>query len=130
MHACKQGSPVSGIDVRNNLLLCGTEGAVAETAEGSHDFTVMLAPHVPFGASKGQAKEYPWWTGQYPTIGTLNGNLIRVANPPNSVWLGFMKPSYGSYDCEKPEAYVRLEPGNSKAFGGSEFPLKFWIQCF
>ena len=112
MHACKQGSPVSGIDVRNNLLLCGTEGGVsASTAEGTHDFTVWLAGHSPFGASKGQTKEHPWWTGSYPTGGTLNGNLIRVANPRNSVWLGFIKSNYGSNDCGKSEAYVLLEPG-------------------
>ena len=85
----------------------------APPAVSAHDFTVWLAGHSPFGAERGQPGQYPWWTGTYPTIGTLNGNLIRVANPRNSVWLGFLKPGYGSVDCGNPDAYVRLRPGDT-----------------
>lgn len=85
----------------------------APPAVSAHDFTVWLAGNSPFGAERGQPPQYPWWTGSYPTRGTLNGNLIRVANPRNSVWLGFIKSNYGSNDCGTPEAYVRLDPGET-----------------
>lgn len=72
----------------------------------SHDFTVWLAANVPHTG-------FPSWTGRYPTIGTLDGTLTRVANPRNSVWLGFLKHGYGSVDCGNPNAYVLLRPGET-----------------
>jgi len=108
----------------------------APPAVAAHDFTVLLAGHSPFGAQPGQPYQYPWWTGRYPTIGTLDGNLIRVANPRNSVWLGFLKSSYGSADCGNPDAYVLLRPGDtmtedqmSTLFGSSNpaLPVQFVV---
>ena len=96
-------------------------------AVGSHDFTVWLGANVP-------RTGFPWWTGRYPTAGTLNGNLTRVANPFNSVWLGFLKPGYGSVDCGNSDAYVLLLPGQTMtadqmqtAFGSSSpsLPVEF-----
>lgn len=72
----------------------------------SRDFTVWLEAHSPFTG-------FPYWTGRYPISGTLDGTLTRVANPRNSVWVGFLKSNYGSNDCGKPEAYIRLDPGQS-----------------
>lgn len=96
----------------------------------SRDRTVYLAAHSPFTG-------FPWWTGGYPTSGTLDGTLTRVANPPNSVWLGFLKSGYGSVDCGNPDAYVLLRPGGtmtedqmSTLFGSSSpaLPVQF-VAC-
>jgi len=72
----------------------------------SVDRTVWLAPTVPYTG-------IPWWTGRFPSQGTLTGTLTRVQNPRNSVWLGFLKPGFGSVDCGNPNAYVRLDPGGT-----------------
>ncbi len=69
-------------------------------------FTVWLASHAPLTG-------YPWWTGRYPTVGRLDGNLTRVANPRNSVWLGLLKPGYTSVDCGNSDAYVLVLPGQT-----------------
>ena len=95
----------------------------------SRDFTVWLGAHAPFSG-------FPWWSGSYPTGGTLEGNLTRVANPRTSVWLGFLKPGYGSVDCGNPDAYVYLGPGETMtadqlmmAFGSQTpaLPVKFLV---
>jgi hypothetical protein len=99
------------------------------SSSGESTFTVSLSPHVPFTG-------FPWWTGRFPTIGTLDGTLTRVANPRNSVWLGFLKSSYGSDDCGNPDAYVLLRPGDtmtedqmSTLFGSSSpaLPVPFVV---
>jgi hypothetical protein len=84
-------------------------------------FTVWLGANIPY-------QGFPWWEGRFPTIGNLDGALTRVANPRNSVWLGFLKPGYGSNDCGNPDAYVLLQPGETMsddemiAAFGSEHP--------
>jgi hypothetical protein len=52
------------------------------------------------------------------------------------VWLGFLKPGYGSVDCGNPDAYVYLGPGETMtadqlmmAFGSQTpaLPVKFLV---
>ena len=99
-------------------------------AEEEHSRTVWLAGHVPW--------EGPiWWDGRFPSIGNSDGSLTRVANPRNSVWLGFLKAGHGSDDCNDADAYVRLEAGDTmtddqmlEAFGSEqpELPITF-VAC-
>ncbi|PWB68808.1 MAG: hypothetical protein C3F15_15895 [Holophagae bacterium] len=98
--------------------------------EDEHSRTVWLAGHVPW--------EGPlWWDGRFPSIGDSDGTLTRVANPRNSVWLGFLKAGHGSDDCNDADAYVRLEAGDTmtgsqmrEAFGSEqpELPITF-VAC-
>lgn len=99
-------------------------------AEEEHSRTVWLAGHVPW--------EGPlWWDGRLPSRGESDGTLTRVANPRNSVWLGFLKAGHGSDDCNDADAYVRLEAGSTmtgdqmrEAFGSDrpELPISF-VAC-
>jgi hypothetical protein len=98
--------------------------------EEEHSRTVWLAGHAPW--------EGPlWWNGRFPSVGDSDGTLTRVANPRNSVWLGFLKPGHGSDDCNDADAYVRLERGDTmtgdqmrEAFGSEtpELPITF-VAC-
>jgi hypothetical protein len=98
-----------------------SDGASSDTSDG-HTSTVWLIANGPYTG-------YPWWQGRYPAIGSSDGTLTRVANPRNSVWLGFLRPGYGSEDCGNPDAYVLLRPGESmspdqmRAVFGSQQPL-------
>jgi hypothetical protein len=100
MHACREGNPVSGIQVRKNLLLCGTREEVPP-AEELYQVTLWLPP------SSGQ------YTARYPTAGYLDGNVIRIVNPPNSVWLRFLKRGHESAECGNRDAYEYLGPGDT-----------------
>ena len=96
--------------------------------ESTH--TVWLAGHSPF-------QGFPWWDARFPSIGGSDATLTRVANPRNSVWLGFLKPGHGSDDCGEADAYVLLRPGDTmsgaqmaEAFGSQspELPITF-VAC-
>jgi hypothetical protein len=99
-------------------------------AEEEHSRTVWLAGHAPFDGPL-------WWDARFPSIGSSDATLTRVANPRNSVWLGFLKPGHGSDDCNNADAYVRLEAGTTmtadqmaEAFGAEnpELPITF-VAC-
>jgi hypothetical protein len=99
-------------------------------AEEERSRTVRLAANVPF-------QGFPWWTARFPSIGGSDAVLTRVANPRNSVWLGFLKPGRGSDECGDPDAYVLLLPGDTmtdgqmeEAFGAEspELPITF-VAC-
>jgi len=99
-------------------------------AEEERSRTVRLAANVPF-------QGFPWWTARFPSIGGSDAVLTRVANPRNSVWLGFLKPGRGSDECGDLNAYVMLLPGDTmtdgqmeEAFGAEspELPITF-VAC-